>query len=161
LAIWTGLVADDCHTPAAGLVEFVNWMRGRKNPFMSKKIESLLRKALLEEGKMEYSLYEYELEEHIDYWYDGLKADRDDFVFVVTENSGHVAMLLILPDKTVLVNEAARAKLSEFWQSNYSTNLKRLIPMMAKELANDSLFVNGVKTVDHKPPKRVWGKARS
>lgn len=128
---------------------------------MSKKIESLLRKALLEEGKMEYSLYEYELEEHIDYWYDGLKADRDDFVFVVTENSGHVAMLLILPDKTVLVNEAARAKLSEFWQSNYSTNLKRLIPMMAKELANDSLFVNGVKTVDHKPPKRVWGKARS
>jgi hypothetical protein len=128
---------------------------------MSKKIESLLRKALLEEDKMEYSLYEYELEEHIDYWYDGLKADRDDFVFVVTENSGHVAMVLILPDKTVLVNEAARTKLSEFWQNNYSTNLKRLIPMMAKELANDSLFVNGVKTVDRKPPRRVWGKAKS
>ncbi|MGG6298029.1 hypothetical protein ACQ4M4_26840 [Leptolyngbya sp. AN02str] len=128
---------------------------------MSKKIEALLRKALLEEGKMEYSLYEYELEEHIDYCYDGLKADRDDFVFVVTENSGHVAMVLIMPDKTVLVNEVARAKLSEFWQSNYSTNLKRLIPMMAKELASDSLFVNGVKTVGHKPPKRVWGKARS
>jgi hypothetical protein len=85
-------------------------MRGRKNPLMSKKIESLLRKALLEEGKMEYSLYEYELEEHVDYWYDGLKADRDDFVFAVTENSGHVAMVLILPDKTVLVNEAARTK---------------------------------------------------
>lgn len=128
---------------------------------MSKKIESLLRKALLEEGKMEYSLYEYELEEHIDYWYDGLKADRDDFVFVVTENSGHVAMVLIMPDKTVLVNEAARAKLSEFWQNNYSTNLNRLIPTMADELANDSLFVNGVKIVDHKPAKRVWGKARS
>jgi hypothetical protein len=136
-------------------------MRGRKNPLMSKKIESLLRKALLEEGKMEYSLYEYELEEHVDYWYDGLKADRDDFVFAVTENSGHVAMVLILPDKTVLVNEAARTKLSEFWQNNYSTNLKRLIPMMAKELANDSLFVNGVKTVDRKPPRRVWGKAKS
>jgi len=128
---------------------------------MSKKIEILLRKALLEEGKIEYSLYEYELEEHIDYWYEGLKVDHDDFVFVVTENSGHVAMLLILPDKTVLVNEAARAKLSDFWQSNYSTNLKRLIPMMAKELANDSLFVNGVKTADHKLPKRVWGKAKS
>lgn len=110
---------------------------------------------------MEYSLYEYELEEHIDYWYDGLKADRDDFVFAVTENSGHVAMVLIMPDKTVLVNEAARAKLSKFWQSNYSINLNRLIPTMADELADDSLFVNGVKTVDHKPPKRVWGKARS
>ena len=110
---------------------------------------------------MEYSLYEYELEEHIDYWHDGLKADRDDFVFVVTENSGHVAMVLIMPDKTVLVNEAARAKLSEFWQSNYSSNLKRLIPTMAKELANDSLFVNGVKTVDRKTPKRVWRKAES
>ncbi|WP_250126509.1 hypothetical protein [Chroococcidiopsis sp. CCMEE 29] len=146
---------------AAGLVEFMNLMRGRKNSLMSKKIESLLRKALLEEGKMAYSLYEYELEEHIDYWYDGLKADRDDFVFVVTENSGHVAMVLIMPDKTVLVNEAARAKLTEFWQSNYSINLKRLIPTMAEELANGSLFVNGVKTVDRKPPKRVWGKARS
>lgn len=145
----------------AGLVEFMNSMRGRKNPLMSKKIESFLCKALLEEGKMEYSLYEYELEEHIDYWYNGLKADRDDFVFVVTENSGHVAMVLIMPDKTVLVNEAARAKLTEFWQNNYSINLNRLIPTMADELAHDSLFVNGVKTVDHKPPKRVWGKARS
>ncbi|NJK52856.1 MAG: hypothetical protein HC936_08540 [Leptolyngbyaceae cyanobacterium SU_3_3] len=128
---------------------------------MSKKIESLLRKALLEDGEMAHSLYEYELEEHIDYWYDGLKADRDDFVFVVTENSGHVAMVLIMPDKTVLVNEAARAKLAEFWQNNYSLNLNRLIPTMVDELANDSLFVNGVKTVDHKLLKRVWGKARS
>ncbi|NJR53030.1 MAG: hypothetical protein HC780_29205 [Leptolyngbyaceae cyanobacterium CSU_1_3] len=128
---------------------------------MSKKIESLLRKALLDDGEMAYSLYEYELEEHIDYWYDGLKADRDDFVFVVTENSGHVAMVLIMPDKTVLVNEAARAKLIEFWQNNYSINLNRLIPTMADELANNSLFVNGVKTVDHKPAKRVWGRARS
>jgi hypothetical protein len=127
---------------------------------MSKKIESLLRKALLEEGKMEYFLYEYELEEHIDYWYDGLKADRDDFVFVVTENSGHVAMVLILPDKTVLVNEIARAKLSEFWQSNYGVNLKRLLPIMAKELANNLLFVNGVKVVERKPLRRIWGKAK-
>jgi len=125
---------------------------------MRQKIAVLLRRALLEKGKMEYSLYEYELEEHIDYWYDGLKADRDDFVFVVTENSGHVAMVLILPDKTVLINEAARAKLSEFWQSNYSANLKRLIPVMAKELANNELFVNGVKVVDRKQMKRVWGK---
>lgn len=125
----------------------------------SKQIATLLRKALIEEGKMEQSLYEYELEEHIDYWYEGLRADRDDFVFAITENSGHVAMVLIMPDKTVFVNEAARVKLSEFWQNNYTINMQRLIPMMAEELANDTIFINGVKTVktvDSKPPKRVW-----
>ncbi|OLP15375.1 hypothetical protein BST81_26680 [Leptolyngbya sp. 'hensonii'] len=116
----------------------------------SKKIALLLRKALLEEGEMAQSLYEYELEEHIDYWYEGLKADRDDFVFAVTENSGHVAMVLIMADKTVLVNEAARAKLSEFWQRNYRTNIEKLLPMMAKELADDTLYVTGVKTINQK-----------
>jgi len=116
----------------------------------SKQIAMLLRKALLEEGEMAQSLYEYELEEHIDYWYEGLKADRDDFVFAVTENSGYVAMVLIMADKTVLINEVARAKLSEFWQRNYRTNMEKLIPMMAKELADDTLYVTGVKTVNRK-----------
>lgn len=55
---------------------------------------------------MTRSLYEYELEKHIDYWYEGLKADRDDFVFAVAENSGHVAMMLIMADKTVLVESS-------------------------------------------------------
>lgn len=110
---------------------------------------------------MEQSLYEYELEEHIDYWYEGLKADRDDFVFAVTENSGHVAMVLIMADKTVLMNEVARAKLAELWQRNYSINMERLIPVMAKELADDTLYVTGVKIVDRKRSKRVWGKTRS
>ena len=126
----------------------------------SKQIATLLRKALIEAGKMEQSLYEYELEEHIDYWYEGLQADQDDFVFAVTENSGHVAMVLIMPDKTIFVNEAARTKLAQFWQSSYTSNMQRLIPMMAEELADDSIFENGVKTA-RKEPKRVWGKARS
>jgi len=38
-----------------------------------RKIANTLRKALLEDGKMERALYEYELEEHIDYWYEGLR----------------------------------------------------------------------------------------
>jgi hypothetical protein len=29
------------------------------------------------------ALYEYELEEHIDYWYEGLKSDREQFVFAI------------------------------------------------------------------------------
>ncbi|OWY68062.1 hypothetical protein B7486_28185 [cyanobacterium TDX16] len=114
-----------------------------------KRIENLLRKALLHNGKMEYGLYEYELEEHIDYWYKGLKADRDEFVFVVTENREHVAMLLITDKKNIYINEAARERLAEFWHNSYKVNLERLIPMMADELANDIISVNGVKTVSH------------
>jgi hypothetical protein len=112
-----------------------------------RKIENLLREALLQGGKMELALYEYELEEHIEYWYEGLKADRDEFVFVVTENSGDVAMVLITKEKTVFINEDARKKLLEFWPRSYNANMKKLIPMMARDLANDILSVNGVKTV--------------
>ncbi len=115
---------------------------------MSKRIERLLRKALLQDGEMALALYEYELEEHIDYWYRGLKADRDDFVFVVTEHSGDTAMVLIVKRKKIYINEAARQKLAELWGAAYKTNLKRLIPMMARDLAKDILAVNGVKVVD-------------
>jgi hypothetical protein len=112
-----------------------------------RRIERLLREALLRGGKMELALYEYELEEHIEYWYEGLKADRDEFVFVVTEHSGDVAMALITEDKTVFINEDARKNLQEFWPRTYNANMKKLIPMMARDLANDIISVNGVKTV--------------
>ncbi len=115
---------------------------------MSKRlIEKRLRKALLQDGKMEQALYEFELEEHLEYWYQGLQDDRDEFVFAVTERSGDVAMVLITEEKTIYVNEEARAKLSELWPRAYRSNMKRLIPMMAEELANDIIAVNGVKTV--------------
>ena len=112
-----------------------------------KKIFNLLHKALLQGGKMEYALYEHELEEHIEYWYEGLKADRDEFVFAVTENSGDVAMVLITKEKTIFVNEDAREKLRRVWPQTYDTNIAILIPMMADELAHDIIAVNGVKTV--------------
>ncbi|MDA1043917.1 MAG: hypothetical protein O3C57_01700 [Verrucomicrobia bacterium] len=112
-----------------------------------RRIENRLRKALLQNGKMEHSLYEFELEEHLEYWYQGLKTDRDEFVFAVTENSGDVAMVLITDEKTVHINEQAKAKLFELWPLAYQTNMKQLIPMMAAELANDIIAVNGVKTV--------------
>lgn len=112
------------------------------------KIEKRLKEALLQSGKMERALYEHELEEHIEYWYEGLKADRDEFVFAVTENSGDVAMILITEDKTVYVNEYAREKMFEFWPRTYSTNMEYLIPLMAEELANDIIAVNGVKTIN-------------
>jgi hypothetical protein len=84
------------HLIGRQLEKFVNLMKKRR-------IERLLCEALLRGGKMELALYEYEIEEHIEYWYEGLKADRDEFVFVVTENSGDVAMVLITEDKTVQI----------------------------------------------------------
>jgi hypothetical protein len=124
-----------------------------------RKIANTLRKALLEDGKMERALYEYELEEHLDYWYEGLKSDREQFVFAVTENSGDVAMVLITPDKTIYVNEEAREKLAEFWIKAYRNNINRLIPMMADNLANDIISVTGVKTVSPNQ-KRRWVSLR-
>ena len=112
-----------------------------------REIANLLHRALLQDGKMEHALYEYELEEHIEYWYEGLKADHDEFVFAVTENSGDVAMVLITKEKTVYTNEDAKEKLVEFWPKTCNTNIKHLIPMMAEELANNIIAVNGVKTV--------------
>lgn len=124
-----------------------------------RKIANTLRKALLEDGKMERALYEYELEEHIDYWYEGLKSDRDQFVFAVTENSGDVAMVLIMPDKTIYVNEEAREKLAKFWIKAYENNINQLIPMMAENLANDIISVTGVKMVSPNQ-KRRWVSLR-
>ena len=64
----------------------------------------------------------------------------------VTENSGDVAMVLITANKTVYINEDATEQLSKEWPLAYEKNMKRLIPMMAEELANDIISVNGVKT---------------
>jgi hypothetical protein len=124
-----------------------------------RKIANTLRKALLEDGKMERALYEYELEEHLDYWYEGLKSDREQFVFAITENSGHVAMVLITPDKTIYVNEEAREKLAKFWIKAYENNINQLIPMMAENLANDIISVTGVKMVSPNQ-KRRWVSLR-
>ncbi len=113
----------------------------------AKEIERLLKKALLQGGKMEYGLYEYDLEEHVDYLYDGLKRDKDEFVFAVNENTGHVAMILIMPDKTLYTNDEARRKLREIWPETYEYNMKRLIPAMVNDLVSGNIAVNGVKTL--------------
>lgn len=113
----------------------------------AKEIKRQLQKALLQDGKMEYSLYEYDMEEHFDYWFEGLKQDKDEFVFVINENTGHVAMVLIMPDKTLHINEEARRKLQEIWPKTYIFNMNRLIPKMANDLVSGNISVNGVKTM--------------
>ena len=61
----------------------------------AKKIEKFLKKTLLDDGAMQYGLYEYELEEQLDDLKASLVADQDDYIFTVTENRGDVAMVLI------------------------------------------------------------------
>lgn len=121
-------------------------------------VTTLLQKALLDGGKMDIALYEYELEEHFHTWYKGLIADREDYVFVVTENSGHVAMVLIAKDKTLYINEEAREKLSMLWKLNYENNMRILIPKIVEDLDSGFLSVNGVVVVDKSKSRRLRGK---
>ena len=111
----------------------------------AKVIEKLLTEALLEDGKMYQELYEYELEEQLDELRESLAEDDDDYLFVVTENNGHIAMLLLESDGSLHINEAARGKLKEFWPGAYRKNMEDFIPMFAQELADGVLVINGVK----------------
>ena len=116
---------------------------------MTSRIENALRKALLLNGEMSDGLFEYELEEHVDFWKKNMKKDKDEFLFVVTEKNGDVAMLLMTNKNDFLINEMARQKLHEFWDENnvYNYNIEFLLPVMTDQLENDIISVNGVKTI--------------
>ena len=118
-----------------------------------KEIKKLLHQALLQDGEMVYALYEYELEEHIDYWYDGLQRDRNEFVFAVTEHSGDTAMVCITKEKKLYVNEEGREWIKGLWGEVYRRNMELLIPVMANELANDIIAVNGVSIAGNQAGK--------
>jgi hypothetical protein len=111
----------------------------------AKKIQKLLVQALLHEGKMEYALYEHELLEVLDYLKSSMKKDKDDYIFTVTENRGHVAMLLIEKTGEVYINEKARERLQTLWPVAYESNMRRLIPDFAQQLYENELPINGVK----------------
>lgn len=113
----------------------------------AKHIEKILQQILLHDGAMQYGLYEYELEELLDELTSSLAADQDDCIFAVTENSGHVAMVLIEKSGQVYINEQAREKLKTLWPVAYTSNMQTLIPAFARQLHNGELPINGVKTV--------------
>lgn len=113
-----------------------------------KTIAKNLEKALLQDGEMRQELYEWEVEEHLAYFQDSLIRDNDDFLFVVTEHTNDVAMLLLEKSGEVHINEAAREKLKELWKNTYLGNMKMLIPDFAKLLDAEHLAVYGVKIAD-------------
>lgn len=116
---------------------------------MKKAIRARLRKALVANGDMSYALYKYELEEHIAYWKAGMIRDKDELLFVVTEHSGAVAMLVMTDKNELFINEQAREQLQLFWKPKevYEYNMKLLLPIMAAQLEAGDLWVNGVKTL--------------
>jgi len=113
----------------------------------AKNIEKILQQTLLHDAAMQYGLYEYELEEVLDELKSSLAADQDDYIFAVTENSGHVAMVLIEKSGQVYINEQAREKLQALWPIAYTSNMKKLISAFARQLRQGELPINGVKTV--------------
>jgi hypothetical protein len=113
----------------------------------AKNIERLLEQTFLHDGAMQYGLYEYELEELVDELTASLAEDQDDYIFAVTENSGHVAMVLIEKSGRVHINEQAREKLRALWPATYASNMQQLIPAFANQLHAGELPINGVKTI--------------
>lgn len=107
-----------------------------------------LHTALLEDGEMHRSLYEYDMEEHIGFWTEGMKKDKNDLVFVVNENAGHIAMVLITKDEKLFINEEARAYLQKIWKKQYEKNIKMLLPGMVAELNDGAFPIHGVTIVD-------------
>ena len=96
---------------------------------------------------MQYALYRYELEELLDEWKSSMTEDKDDFIFAVTENSGHVAMVLIEKSGELHINEQARERLKALWPAAYESNMKKLIPAFAEQLKEGEIAVSGVKII--------------
>ncbi|MCP4424042.1 MAG: hypothetical protein GY803_06100 [Chloroflexi bacterium] len=113
-----------------------------------RKIKKLLKQALLHDGEMAYALYEYELEEVLDHLKSSMARDRDDYIFVATENTGDMAMVLIEKSGKVHINEQARERLKTLWPAAYKSNIKKLIPAFARQLHQGELPITGVKQVD-------------
>ena len=109
------------------------------------QLKKLLTKTLLRDGVMYYSLYEYELQESLNEFKLSLEPDQDDYIFVVTENRGHIAMVVIDKSGQVYINEQVRDKLRTVWHDAYDRNMRILIPALARQLPNGELPINGVK----------------
>lgn len=111
----------------------------------ARKIEKVLRRVLIQGGEMKNSLYEYELKNLLDELKASMLQDKDNFIFAITENSGHVAMMLVEKSGQVYINEQARVRLMSLWPAAYGNNLKKLIPVFSRQLNNGEIPINGVK----------------
>jgi hypothetical protein len=132
-----------------------------KNKFMrTREISSALRKVFLKGGSMSLSLYQKELAEHIDEWYEELKQDQENLAYVVTEKDGDVAMLIIDQDKNIYVNEDARAKLAVVWAKNYINNMNLLLPSIVDRIDEYGLAIDGIMIMKRNNRSKAIGMGR-
>ena len=113
-----------------------------------KRIQKNLTRALLQGGEFAEALYEYELAEHVEEYFQSKKQDGDLYFFAVTEHSGDVAMLAIDENDVLHINEMARLSLQAFWPKTYVTNIKRLLPDMAEQLEQGFLYSAGIREIN-------------
>ncbi|MGZ8946241.1 MAG: hypothetical protein ACXW1W_12535 [Methylococcaceae bacterium] len=119
----------------------------------AKDLKIVLKNVLLNDGKMEYELYEYEFEALLDELLASLIKDKDDFLFAITTHKNDItgkedtAMVLIDASGKAHINELARDKLKEVWEGDYERRMTKLIPDFAKQLYKGDIPINGVKTV--------------
>ena len=113
----------------------------------TKSIEKLLEQTLMNDGEMQYDLYRYELEDHLDEWKSSMVKDNDDYIFAVTNNGRYTAMVLIEKSEQVHINERARERLKTLWPTAYGSNMQKLIPKFAEQLNEGEIPMIGVKMV--------------
>lgn len=119
-----------------------------------KQIRKALERAFLHDGELCEELYEYDLEQHVDYWKKSMFRDQDEFLFVATVRTNDVdhkydaALLLMEKSGAIYINEPARDRLKELWGKVYLLNMKKLIPGFAQQLKQGELPVTGVKMVE-------------
>ena len=120
-----------------------------------KQIEINLHKALLEDRPMAMALFKWELQEHVTEYLASKRADHDNFLFVITEHSNDVAMLLIDEQDAIHINENARAMLKKLWRKVYRSNLELLIPDIARELDVGKIWWTGVKVATDRQIRKL------
>lgn len=98
-----------------------------------------LTRALLLEEPMSHRLYEYELAEYVESWKASIDPKIHDMVIVITENTGDVAMVMIMRDKTLFVNEDALTLLELIWGDGFEYHIKGIIGDAVQTLCKDSL----------------------
>jgi hypothetical protein len=118
-----------------------------------KEICDVLEHVLLQDGEMDRALYEWEMEEHVDYWTAKMRQNQSEYLIVADVSMNMVtgqpraALLVLEPAGPISVNEAARDRLKALWKDAYAPNMQKLIPSFAQMLKDGQLPVHGVKAV--------------
>jgi hypothetical protein len=98
-----------------------------------------LTRALLHEEPMSHRLYKYELEEYVESWKASIDPKIHDMIIVLTENTGDVAMVMIMRDKTLFVNEDALTLIELIWGDDFELYIRYVIDDAVQELREDRL----------------------